>query len=83
MNNIEAQTILAMLKLELKKSLKNNKCNDKDECNDKIKAIELALDALFLNEQYKWELNVAIEQLKELGYELGQKINKEDVEEDK
>lgn len=83
MNNIEAQTILAMLKLELKKSLKNNKCNDKDECNDKIKAIEIALDALILNEQYKWERDVAIEQLKELGYELGQKINEEDIKEGK
>lgn len=79
MNNIEAQTILAMLK----KSLKNNKCNDKDEYNDKIKAIELALDALILNEQYKWERDVAIEQLKELGYELGQKINEEDIKEGK
>lgn len=82
MNNIEAQTILVMLKLELKKSLKNNKCNDKDECNDKIKAIEFALDALILNEQYKWERNVAIEQLKELGYELGQELREENIKED-
>lgn len=41
---------------------------------DGIEAIKVAISALGAIEQYKWERDVAISQLEELGLCLGQKI---------
>ena len=38
-------------------------------------ALELAMNALGAIEQFKWERNVAIEQLEELGISFGEKID--------
>ena len=42
---------------------------------DGIEAIKVAISALGAIEQYKWERDVAISQLEELGLGLGQKID--------
>lgn len=55
-----------------------NECS-KDDVRDTIQRIKNApaVDAVSrgLFDQYKWERNVAIEQLEELGLSLGQKID--------
>lgn len=45
--------------------------NDQDE----LKLIQLALNALGCVEQFRWERDMAIETLDELGLSLGQKID--------
>lgn len=41
-------------------------------------ALALAISALGAIDQYRWERDIAVEQLKELGYELGEKIRTDD-----
>lgn len=43
-------------------------CHDEDELN----IIKQAMTALGAIGQYKWELNVAVSQLKDLGFQFGQ-----------
>lgn len=42
---------------------------------DGIEAMKVAISALGAIEQYKWERDVAISQLEELGLSLGQKVD--------
>ena len=66
MNNEEAKKIL---KRDLDIMIKN-KC-----LPDGIESMKIAISALGAIEQYKWERDVAISQLEELGLGLGQKID--------
>ncbi len=40
-----------------------------------LEALEIAKNAIGTIQQIQWERDLAISQLKELGYELGEKIN--------
>lgn len=59
-----------------KETLKNylDKMNKSSWCSkDEKKAMEVAISTLGAINQYKWERDIAVEQLKELGLELGEK----------
>ena len=43
---------------------------------DSIEAMKVAISALGAIEQYKWERDVAVSQLKEIGVEFGEKTDK-------
>lgn len=42
---------------------------------DELRIIEEAMCALVCLEQYKWERDIAVEQLKEIGIDFGEKVN--------
>ena len=51
------------------------KRNYPSECFEQLReAVDMAISALGVIDQYRWERDIAVEQLKELGYELGEKI---------
>ena len=50
------------------------KSDIKEKIPELYEALSMAINALSSIEQIRWERDIAIEQLKELGYSLGEKI---------
>jgi hypothetical protein len=59
-----------------KHELKANGEGERLFTSETLKALELAKTVMGAIQQIQWERDLAISQLKELGYELGEKINK-------
>ncbi|MGF0102094.1 hypothetical protein [Bariatricus sp. SGI.019] len=71
MTQIEKERTIQYIKNQLDYGYVDLGCHDEDE----IEIIRQAINALGLIDQYKWERDIAICQLEELGLGLGQKID--------
>lgn len=59
--------------------LKNLTCVvSKDKADETKQAIDHAINCVGAIEQIKWERDIAIQQLNELGYQFGEKIRSEE-----
>lgn len=59
--------------------LKNLTCVvPKDKAEETKKALDHAINCVGAIEQIKWERDIAIQQLKELGYQFGEKIRSDE-----
>ena len=68
MNNKQVIEVLERMQ-EINKQLKNDEV---------VQALDHAINCVGAIEQIKWERDIAIQQLNELGYEFGEKIRAED-----
>ena len=72
---------LQSIKYEIEYMLKNYPKVFEDEFSEKdIKAIDYALTIIGAFDTVKWERDIAIEQLHDLGYEFGQKVKENNDE---
>lgn len=71
MTQSDREYAIERIKSQLEDGYVDFGCHDEDE----LKIIEQAMSALIAIEQFRWERDVAIEQLNELGIGFGQKID--------
>ena len=70
MTQSDREYAIERIKFQLEDGYIDLGCHDEDE----LKIIKQAMSALSAVEQFRWERDVAIEQLNELGIGFGQKI---------
>ena len=76
---MERETMEQMKPKQVIEILKNLTCVvPKDKAEETKQAIDHAINCVGAIEQIKWERDIAIQQLNELGYDLGEKIREED-----